>query len=35
VALLISKLQLGQEEMPFENYLIMKVEDIIEVESYM
>ena len=35
LALLISKLQLGQDEMPFEDNLIMRDEDIIEVEYYM
>ena len=29
------KLQLGQDEIPFEDYLIMKGEDIIEVEYCM
>ena len=29
LALLISKVQLGQDEMPFEDYLTMKGEDII------
>ena len=32
---LISNLQLGQYEMPFENYLIMEGENIIEVEYCM
>ena len=31
----ISKLQFGQDEMPFENHLIMKGEGIIEVEYCM
>ena len=35
LAPLISKLQFGQGEMPFEDYLIMEGEDIIEVEYCM
>jgi hypothetical protein len=35
LALLISKIQLRQDEMPFEDNLIMKDEDIIEVNFYM
>jgi hypothetical protein len=35
LALLISKLQLGHGEMPFEDYLIMEDEDNIEVEYCM
>ena len=35
LALLISNLQLGQDEMPLEGYLIMKGEDIIVVEYCM
>ena len=35
LALLISKLQLGQDEMSFKDYMIMKGEDIIEVEFCM
>ena len=32
LALLILKLQFGQDDMPFEDYMIMKGKDIIEVE---
>ena len=32
---LISKLQLGQDELPFEDYLMMKGEDIIEAKYCM
>ena len=35
LALLISKLQLGSDEMSFEEYVVMEGEDIIEVEYCM
>jgi hypothetical protein len=35
LALLISKLQLGSDEMPFEEYVVMEGEDIIEAEYCM
>ena len=35
LALFISKLQLGQYEMPFEDYFIMESKDIINVEYCM
>ena len=35
IALLISKLQLGSYEMPFEEYVVMEGEDIIEAEYCM
>ena len=35
LTLLISKLQLGSNEMPFEEYVVMEGEDIIEAEYCM
>ena len=35
LALLISKVQLGSYEMPFEEYVVMEGEDIIHVEYCM
>jgi hypothetical protein len=35
MALLISKLQLGWDEMPFEEYVVMEGDDIIEAEYCM
>ena len=35
MALLISKLQFGSDEMPFEEYVVMEGEDIIEAEYCM